>query len=194
MGIDDLLSFDAPLYTTKIRSLSTPDLQAREITKTRQFLSGSCTAGLGLGTAAATGGISLGFTALAGRNMQIAMAKLEIIKAELARRGVPTRDKLSTGDIVVPAVGGVVGMVVGAGVEGEMVEDHGIGEAIGPTAGEIVAANVVGVYGYCDQEMAVRDIEVKRKGGSLACGHCKTSITQGRAYGQFTPLGSRGMN
>ena len=149
MGLDDLLHFDAPSYAQKISTLSTPDLQVREREKIRQFLSGSCSAGLGLGTAAATGGISLGFTALAGRNMQIANGKLDIIQAELCKRGVPIHDKLTGEDKLVPIMGGVVGMAVGGAVEGAFAADGGAaqqggGELISPSNGDIIAANVVG--------------------------------------------------
>lgn len=155
MGIDDLFHFDQPAYALKVSTLSNQELKQRERDKIRQFLSGSCSAGLGLGTAAATGGISLGFTALAGRNMQVANGKLDIIQAELRRRGIATHDKLTSDDKMVPIMGGVVGMAVGGAAEGVFASDGGAGgeaaqqggyadAGLGPSNGDIVAANMVG--------------------------------------------------
>ncbi len=150
MGLDDLFHFDAPSYAHKAAQMSTPDLRRREEVKIRQFLAGSCSVGLGVAAAAPTGGISLGFVALAGRNMDVAMKKLEIIQAELTRRGVPLHDKLSTADRLVPIVGGVTALGVGMGMEGAFLDSGGAAatgiETTMPemTTGEIIAANVVG--------------------------------------------------
>ena len=124
MGFDDLFHFDEAAYAAKVSYMSNNDLLIWEQQKIRQFLAGSCSAGLGVGTAPATGGLSLGFTAFAGRNMQIAKAKLNAIQAELLRRGVPLREKLSTGDRLVPVMGGLAAMAVGGAVEGNLASDH----------------------------------------------------------------------
>lgn len=183
MGLDDLFHFDQAAYAVKVSGMPNQELKQREIEKIRQFLSGSCTAGLGLGTAAATGGISLGFTALAGRNMQVANSKLDIIQAELRRRGIPTHDKLTSNDKMVPVMGGVVGMMVGGAAEGAFASDGGVGagaaqqaiNAVGPSAGDIIAANVVGARAGASMRWALetvldpKDVRFQEFGKSLSC-------------------------
>jgi hypothetical protein len=120
MGFDDLIDFDEAAYAQKVRQLPTAELKARETQKSRQFLAGSASLGLSLGALPATGGISLVFAATSARKMDIAKRKLEIVIAELQRRSVPLKSGLSTRDIVIPAIGGVVAMGVGTGVEGHM--------------------------------------------------------------------------
>jgi hypothetical protein len=113
MGLDDLVEFDRAAYAHRVSQMSIVELKGREIQKTRQYFSGYASGGLGLGSAPFTGGASLIFTALGARKAYVASKKNEIIKTELARRGVPLHDKLTTADIVVPATGGIVSMVAG---------------------------------------------------------------------------------
>lgn len=66
--------------------------------------------------AIATGGLNLGFTALAARNMKAATRKLDIIEAELNRRGVPPRE-ISKGDVFTIFIGSVVAAAIGANAQ-----------------------------------------------------------------------------
>lgn len=140
MGLDDLLDFDSPSYAAKIRNLSTPQLKGREEEKARQFLSGSCSLGLGAGSLAATGGLSAIWMGFSARNMDVAYQKLDIIQAELTRRGVPLKEGVSGADKKVAVVGGLTSLVVG-GVMQEGLGDGRLAESATPGIEEVAPAN-----------------------------------------------------
>lgn len=117
MGLEDFLEFNSPSYATKMRDLPTRQLKAREEEKTRQFLSGSCSLGLGAGSLAATGGFSAIWMGFSARNMDVAYQKLGTIQAELIRRGVPLKEGVSGADKKVAVVGGLTSFVVGGAVQ-----------------------------------------------------------------------------
>ncbi|SPO00274.1 uncharacterized protein DNG_03119 [Cephalotrichum gorgonifer] len=143
MGIDDLLEFDAQSYTAKLRNLPTPHLKAREEEKTRQILSGSCSFGLGAGSLGATGGLSALWMGVSARNIHVAGQKLELIQAELTRRGVPLKTTVTEKDKGVAVVGGLAAFVVGSEVQAGL--DGAVGGGGGdPSFGEVFQANVAG--------------------------------------------------
>jgi len=150
MGIDDIFHFDAEAYTAKVSQLPTAALKQRETQKIRQYLSGSCTVGLAVGTAAVTGGVSLAAGALAGRKMHVAKQKGEIIQAELNRRGAPVKEKLTKTDRFIPLVSGAVGYFAGDMVGDALVDNQvGLGgyilpAEVTPSVGDIIAADVAG--------------------------------------------------
>lgn len=140
MGFDDLLDFDASSYAAKMRGLSTPELKAREEEKARQFLSGSCSLGIGAGALAATGGISALWMGFSARNMDVAYKKLGIIQVEFTRRGVPLKDGVNEADKKVAVVGGLTSFLVGGAVQ-EGLGDGGMAEGATPSFGEVAPAN-----------------------------------------------------
>jgi len=171
MHFDDFFDFDEGVYAAKIRALSNSELKARETEKTRQVFSGFTAAGGGLGAAAATGGMSLVFTGIGARKADIAKKKLELVLFELQRRGVPLKDGFTKSDIAIPAIGGLVGLGVGTGVEGMLgpvdgavpTTESAAGAAAGLTFGDLAVANAMGDMGGGKVEWALKQFESQEK-------------------------------
>lgn len=215
MHFDDLFDFDEGVYAAKARTLSNDELKRRETEKARQMLSGFAAVGGGIGAAAATGGMSLVFTGIGGRKVDVAKKKLEIVQAELQRRRVPLKDGFTKADIAIPAVGALVGMGVGNGVEGMLGAGDGAisatGAAAGVAFGDVVAGNVAGDVGGGRVEWALQQFQTREKHiawttalqstkgcgnlggqsldtdrGGIDCDRCGTQISRGLYGREFT--------
>jgi hypothetical protein len=88
----------------------------QEIVKTRQEYSSWWSIGGGLGGAVFTFGASLAVSAYGGRRLYVATKKLELIKAELTKRGISLHE-FQKRDALIPAVAGLVGAGIGFGVD-----------------------------------------------------------------------------
>ncbi|CAI4213509.1 unnamed protein product [Parascedosporium putredinis] len=122
MGLDDIFGFDANAYAIKVRYLTVPELKARELAKTRQVLTSSAAGGASFGAAFATGGLTLVFTALSLRKIDVAKKKLDMVVAELQRRRVPLKENVTRRDkalAIVGADGDGCGEAMGNAISGD---------------------------------------------------------------------------
>ena len=199
MGLDDLFGFDAAAYKCKVQSLTTPQLKARELEKTRQILTNSVAGGASLGAAFATGGSTLIFTGLNLRKIDIAKKKLDLIVAELQRRNVELKTKITGKDkalaIVCGLTGVVAGDIIGSAIGGDWAASDvaGGGEALPHLATEQIAGSLAGGSVQCamtlfeNQESWGRMIQsvmgCSRLGGTestgLFCNGCQVHIQAG---------------
>ncbi|PVH76104.1 hypothetical protein DL98DRAFT_536010 [Cadophora sp. DSE1049] len=124
MGLDDFFHFDSDEYAAKLAYYSDIEIKQREVTKMRQFISGSCAVGGGLGAAAATGGLSLSISAIGARRAVVANRKLNLIRAELTRRGIVFH-KMTMRDRMIPAASALVSLGVGTVVGLELADVSG---------------------------------------------------------------------
>jgi hypothetical protein len=103
-------------YAQRISTYTTQHLRTQEIVKTRQLMSASWTIGGGIGGAAFTMGGTLAVSVYGSRRYRVAHKKLELIQAELTRRGVVLH-KLDCKDILIPVAAGLVGLGAGIGLD-----------------------------------------------------------------------------
>ncbi|KAK0617595.1 beta subunit of N-acylethanolamine-hydrolyzing acid amidase-domain-containing protein [Immersiella caudata] len=117
MGLQDTLHFDREAYQRKLTARSTADLRKHEVIKTRQQVSAGTAMASGIGLAIFTLGKSLTVTAYGARRMYVADGKLELIKAELRRRGEELHT-IRASDVFVPVGISVATLGVSAGLDG----------------------------------------------------------------------------
>lgn len=86
MGWEDVFHFDAVGYATRLTQCTDIEIKKREVTKMRKFILDSCVNSGGIGTAPATGGLSLFLASIGARRAVVAHKKLRVIRAELSRR------------------------------------------------------------------------------------------------------------
>ena len=135
MGVQDFVNFDPDEYKTKIQAFDHGQLQKKEVVLIRTLYSSTAGVVSGVVMAPGTGGASLVGSVAGGRLMHLTEQKLEIVRAELTRRGLPLHTT-RTRDQAIPAATGSIAGAMGlySGMEG-----HIIGTAAG------AAANLVGV-------------------------------------------------
>lgn len=129
MGLGDLFDFDEVAYRNLCSTLSTHDLRKREKDKKRKGTGGAVSMAVGGLMAIPTSGLSLIGSVYGARKLSIAEQKLDIIVAELHRRGIP-QQKETARDILIPIITGAVGMGLEMGVE------SGIGDLMTASAME----------------------------------------------------------
>ncbi|KAJ9611612.1 hypothetical protein H2200_004796 [Cladophialophora chaetospira] len=135
MGVQDFVHFDLDEYSAKVRGFEDEQLQKKEVILIRTLYSSTAGVISGVIMALGTGGASLVGSVAGGRMMHLVEQKLEIIRAELTRRGLPLHQKTTRDQAIPAATGGIAGaMGLASGMEGHM---------IGAAAG--AAANLVGV-------------------------------------------------
>lgn len=135
MGVQDFLRFDPDEYRVKVQGFDDQQLQKKEVVLIRTLYSSTAGVISGVVMAPGTGGASLIGSVAGGRAMHLVEQKLEIIRAELIRRGLPLHEKRTRDSAIPTATGGIAGaMGLVGGLEG-----HFIGTAAG------AAANLVGV-------------------------------------------------
>lgn len=121
MGLHDTFDFDEAAYRQKCAERPTDKLQEEEIKKLRQHFAASASMAIGLSHAVHTAGLTLGVSAWGLRRYFVAKEKLEIIREELTRRGVPLHD-MEKRDAAIPLGASLAGMGLGAGI-GHLVGD-----------------------------------------------------------------------
>lgn len=121
MGFDDFFHFDGNEYAARIAQYSNIEIKQREITKMRQFISGSCATGGGIGAIPATGGLSLSLAVIGARRAVVANKKLKLIRAELFKRHIVFH-KMTTRDKMIPAAASLVSLGVGTMVGMELAD------------------------------------------------------------------------
>lgn len=115
MGLHDTFDFDEAAYRLKCAERPTAKLQEEEIKKLRQHFAASASMAIGLSHAVHTAGLTLGVSAWGLRRYFVAKEKLEIIRAELTRRGVPLHD-MEKRDAAIPLGASMAGLALGAGL------------------------------------------------------------------------------
>lgn len=115
MGLHDTFDFDEAAYRQKCAERPTSKLQEEEIKKLRQHFAASASMALGLSHAVHTAGLTLGVSAWGLRRYFVAKEKLEIIRAELTKRGVPLHD-MEKRDAAIPLGASLAGTALGAGI------------------------------------------------------------------------------
>ncbi|OCK73842.1 hypothetical protein K432DRAFT_447616, partial [Lepidopterella palustris CBS 459.81] len=115
MALGETLHFDEAKYKQKIRALSIPELQEREVAKHRQIVSSNYSIAVGGVVGLATGGVGFVGSAYGVRRSYIANKKLELLINELAQRGVELY-KMKAKDYIIPLASGAAGTAVGIGI------------------------------------------------------------------------------
>lgn len=103
MHISEVFTFKESEYRERISHYTTERLRKQEVVKTRQDFAAAASIGSGIGAAAFTFGASLTLTGYGARRMYVATKKLELIQAELLKRGIELH-KLQKRDFLIPAV------------------------------------------------------------------------------------------
>ena len=135
MGVQDFVRFDLDEYCAKVRAFEDEQLQKKEVVLIRTLYSSTAGVISGVVMAPGTGGASLVGSVAGGRMMHLVEQKLEVVRAELTRRGLPLHQKRTRDQVIPATTGGIAGaMGLVSGMEG-----HIIGAAAG------AAANLVGV-------------------------------------------------
>lgn len=116
MRNSEILTFKESEYKERISHYETERLRKQEVVKTRQEFSAAATIGSGIGGAAFTCGASLAMTGYGARRMYVAKKKLELIQAELSKRGIELH-KVQKRDFFIPAAAHLLGGVVGFGLD-----------------------------------------------------------------------------
>jgi len=116
MHISEVFAFKESEYKERISHYETERLREREVAKTRQDISAAITIGSGVVSVVHTLGASLALSGYGARRMYVAKKKLELIEAELSKRGVELH-KFQKRDFFIPAVAHSVGAVVGVGLD-----------------------------------------------------------------------------
>ena len=138
MKPEEVFDFDAGEYARRVSQQETSHLRQQEIIKTRQRIKGWIAVSGGIITAAATGGAAIVSPIYAGRQADVATAKLKIIQDELARRAVQLHEP-DDADYEAAMLTAVAGEVVGQGVD-----DSGLLDAVpSPTLGHVVADEAI---------------------------------------------------
>lgn len=132
----EIFEFEARQYEARIRTLDTRYLQEQEIIKIRQTKKAAADVGAGTLEAALTGGASVIKPIYAARQGEVAEAKLRILQAELAKRGVA----LHTPD---DADNDAAALAVVTGEFGSQAIDAGLPDTIGSSAAECVEVEMV---------------------------------------------------
>lgn len=115
MGLHDTFDFDEAAYRQKCAERPTAKLQEEEIKKLRQHFAASASMAIGLSHAVQTAGLTLGVSAWGLRRYFVAKEKLDMIRAELTRRGVPLHD-MEKRDAAIPLGASVAGLALGLGL------------------------------------------------------------------------------
>ena len=135
MAILDFVRFDPDEYRAKVQGYDDQQLQKKEVVLIRTLYSSTAGVISGVVMAPGTAGVSLVGSVAGERVMQLVEQKVEILRAELTRRGLPLHVRRTRDHLIPSAFGGIAGcMGLVSGIEG-----HVIGTAAG------AAANLVGV-------------------------------------------------
>jgi hypothetical protein len=89
---------------------------SKKSSKRARILQQLLSIGSGIGAAAFTSGASLALTGYGARRMYVANKKLELIQAELLKRGIELHT-LQKRDVLIPAAAHLLGVVVGFGLD-----------------------------------------------------------------------------
>lgn len=145
MGLDDTFEFDETAYARKIQQWDLDHLRKQEIVKNRQKISSGASITTGLGFATFTMGLSLVGSAYGGRRHYVAQKKLELIQAELKKRGIQ-KHELTGKDLLIGVLPSVITMGLGVGVD-----------ALATHATSTVAAHAVADHGSRAVQDAVQN-------------------------------------
>ncbi|KAF4536844.1 uncharacterized protein LTHEOB_11851 [Lasiodiplodia theobromae] len=117
LGYGGFFGLDDYEYQKHLREMSSQDLQKQEIAKLRRQITCALSIAVGICMVVLTRGGSLIIAStVGGRRWRVAHRKLEMIRAELTRRGIPLH-KLDSKDIEIPLLAQCVGAAVGAGLD-----------------------------------------------------------------------------
>ncbi|KAJ4247477.1 hypothetical protein NW762_013153 [Fusarium torreyae] len=116
MTVGDFFDFDEIEYARRISSYDLDRLRQQEVVKTRQHTAAVCSITTGfLGSIPSFGG-TLVLSAYGARRLSVASRKLDLIKAEITKRGIALHE-LQKRDVLIPFTACCVGMGVGFGLE-----------------------------------------------------------------------------
>ena len=138
LGYGGFFGLSSTEYEAKLRSAKTEDLKKQEIVKTRAQVAAALSLFSGFAFAHTTLGGSLIVSLAGGRKWRVADRKLEMIRGELSRRGVPLH-KFDWRDIVISIGACAVGLGVDYGV-GNLIN---LGDTILPTSGSSGAGHAL---------------------------------------------------
>ncbi|KAH0845468.1 hypothetical protein AYO21_01895 [Fonsecaea monophora] len=121
MGVQDFIRFDLDEYRAKVRNYDDQELQKKEVVLIRTAYSGTAGIVSGAVLAPSTGGASMIGCVAAGRTIHLVEQKLEVVRAELTRRGLPLHEKRTRDHAIPVTTGSIAGaMGLGMGMEGHM--------------------------------------------------------------------------
>ncbi|OAP58653.1 hypothetical protein AYL99_07743 [Fonsecaea erecta] len=121
MGVQDFIRFDPDDYRAKVRNYDDQELQKKEVVLIRTAYSGQAGIVSGAVLAPSTGGASVIGCVAAGRTIHLVEQKLEVVRAELTRRGLPLHEKTTRDHAIPVTTGSIAGaMGLGMGMEGHM--------------------------------------------------------------------------
>jgi len=116
MRFSEVFTFEESEYRERISHYATERLRKEEVVKTRQDVSAASSIGSGIGAAPFTSGASLALAGYGAREMYVAKKKLELIQAELLKRGIELH-KVQKRDFFIPVGESLLGSVVKFGLE-----------------------------------------------------------------------------
>ncbi|KAM0078885.1 hypothetical protein ACKRZS_008751 [Fusarium odoratissimum] len=116
MTIGDFFDFNKAEYARRISFYDVNRLRKQEVVKIRQHTAAMCSITTGAAGALLSGGGTLLLSAYGARRLSVAHSKLELIQAELTKRGIALHE-LQKRDIFIPVGASIVGMGVGVGID-----------------------------------------------------------------------------
>ncbi|KIY02779.1 uncharacterized protein Z520_01244 [Fonsecaea multimorphosa CBS 102226] len=121
MGVQDFIRFDLDEYRAKVRNYDDQELQKKEVVLIRTAYSGQAGIVSGAIMAPSTGGASMLGCVAAGRTIHLVEQKLEVVRAELTRRGLPLHEKRTRDHAIPVTTGSIAGaMGLASGMEGHI--------------------------------------------------------------------------
>ncbi|KAL5622496.1 hypothetical protein FOBRF1_001746 [Fusarium oxysporum] len=116
MTIGDFFDFNKAEYARRISFYDVNRLRKQEVVKIRQHTAAVCSITTGAAGALLSGGGTLLLSAYGARRLSVAHSKLELIQAELTKRGIALHE-IQKRDILIPVGASIVGMGVGVGID-----------------------------------------------------------------------------
>ncbi|EXA46273.1 hypothetical protein FOVG_07001 [Fusarium oxysporum f. sp. pisi HDV247] len=116
MTIGDFFDFNKAEYARRISFYDVNRLRKQEVVKIRQHTAAMCSITTGAAGALLSGGGTLLLSAYGARRLSVAHSKLELIQAELTKRGIALHE-IQKRDILIPVGASIVGMGVGVGID-----------------------------------------------------------------------------
>jgi hypothetical protein len=141
MRPEELFEFDAAEYAQRAADRPTSDLQQEEIVKTRQCVKTGYKVGAGVAGAIMTGGLAIIPTLVASREGDIAEKKLNLIQAELTKRGVKLHEP-DEKDENAAGMEFLTGHIVGNEIGGAAVGDSVPEAALQHVAAQMIAGQI----------------------------------------------------
>ena len=187
MKLEETFEFDQGAYAATIAQADTQHLRQQEIVKTRQIIKSKAGVYAGTAHAIVSGGLTAIHPIYASRAGEVAKSKLQIIQAELLRRGVPLHQE-DEEDANAATAGFLVGEAAGD-LGGDVFGDafgSGISEtSLGPVAADLVAGEIgegamaeeTDGVGKAAKAVTTGTIQCSRsrlgKHHRLQCSHCR---------------------